>query len=187
MAQARIGILVGSLREGSYTKSIAKALSGMLASKDFALHFLELGDLPMYNQDLDVEGKIPPAWLRLREDVKAMDGFLFVTPEYNRSVPAVLKNALDIASRPMGQNAWDGKPAAIVSVSPSSMGGFGANHHLRQSFVFLNMFAMQQPEAYLNNVTDCLDDNGNVIKPDTVRFLQKISDGFEAWVKRFGV
>ena len=135
-----------------------------------------------YNQD-DDEGQPPPAWMKFRERVKATDAVLFVTPEYNRSVPAVLKNALDIGSRPHGQSVWDGKPGAVVSVSPGAIGGFGANHHLRQSLVFLNVPTLQQPEAYIGNVHTLLDTAGNLANADTQAFLVKFLQAFSGWVK----
>ena len=112
------------------------------------------------------------------------DGVLILTPEYNRSVPAVLKNAIDVGSRPYGQSAWDGKPCAVVSVSPGAQGAFGANHHLRQSLVFLNMPAMQQPEAYIGNAGKLFNDAGELAEDSTRAFLQKFIDAFDTWVER---
>ena len=129
-----------------------------LAPASLTLEIVEIGHLASYNQDLDKE---PPAdWTALREKIRSMDAVLFVTPEYNRSVPGLLKNAIDIASRPPGQSAWSGKPGAVVSVSPGAMGGFGANHHLRQSLVFLNVPAMPQPEAYIGGADKLFDAGG---------------------------
>jgi len=123
-------VFVGSLRKASFTRMVANSLIE-LAPPGLACRLVEIGDVAMFNDDL--EGQKPAAWERLRRDVAGADAFLFVTPEYNRSVPACLKNALDVASRPEGKNAWAGKPAAIVSVSPYKMGAFGANHALRQA------------------------------------------------------
>ena len=118
-----------------------------MAPPSLKLEFVEIGRLPLYNQDEDAN---PPAvWIEFRARIKGADAVLFVTPEHNRSVPAALKNALDVGSRPYGQSAWNGKPGAVISASPGAIGGFGANHHLRQSLVFLNVPAMQQPEAYI--------------------------------------
>lgn len=184
MKKYTIGVLIGSLRKGSFTRQIAQNLMDMMPDT-FDMRLIDIGDLALYNQDFDDEGHVPAAWKTFRESVAAMDGYLFVTPEYNRSMPAVLKNALDIASRPYGQNAWGQKPGAVVSVSPGSMGGFGANHHLRQSLTFLDVYAMQQPEAYINNCTKMLDDNGKVTDERSRKFLQEIADAFAQWVARF--
>jgi len=156
-----VAVFVGSLRKDSFNRKIAKALAE-LAPPALKLEIVEIGQLPFYNQDADAGSNVPRPWLAFRQRVKAADAVLFVTPEYNRSVPAVLKNAIDVASRPYGQSAWDGKPGAIVSVSPSAIGGFGANHHLRQSMVFLNVPTMQMPEAYIGGVANLLDDKGHL-------------------------
>ena len=145
---------------------------------------LEIGELAIYNQDLDDEGTPPVSWTAFRESLKKFDAVLFITPEYNRSVPALLKNALDVGSRPYGQNAWDGKPGAVVSVSPGGLSGFGANHHLRQSLVFLNVPVMQQPEAYIGNAATLFNDRGVLINEDTREFLQKFIDSFVVWVQK---
>lgn len=183
MAKKRIGVVVGSLRKGSYNQKVADVLKGMLPA-DFAVEQLSIGDLALYNQDFDDEGNVPDAWRAFRETVGRMDAFLFVTPEYNRSVPPVLKNALDVASRPYGQNQWGGKPAAVVSVSTGGIGGFGANHHLRQSLTFLDVYAMQQPEAYIGNCAKLFDDAGQVSE-GSKGFMQSAMDAFTAWVNRF--
>jgi chromate reductase len=147
-----VAVLVGSLRKESYSRKLALAFS-RLVPPGLSLSIVELRELSMYDQDLD---EAPPAaWLAFRERIRRADAVLFVTPEYNRSVPAVLKNAIDIGSRPYGKSAWDGKPCAVISVSPGALGGFGENHHLRQSIVFLNMPVMQAPEAYVGNVARC--------------------------------
>src|SRR5689334_21226985 len=135
-----VAVVVGSLRKASLNRKMASALAAM-APPSMKLEIVEIGQLPLYNQDVDEQ---PPAvWTDFRKRIAASDAVLFVTPEYNRSVPSALKNAIDVGSRPYGKSAWAGKPAAIVSVSPGAIGGFGANHHLRQSLVFLNMPAMQ--------------------------------------------
>jgi chromate reductase len=156
MKQKRIAVLVGSLRKASFNRKMAKALIS-LAPEPQMLEIIEIGGLPLYDQDYDDEGRPPAAWTTFREHIKSFDGFLFVTPEYNRSVPAVLKNALDVGSRPYGKSIWGEKPGAVISVSPGAIGGFGANHHLRQSLVFLNVPTMQQPEAYIGNAANLFD------------------------------
>ena len=179
MDRYRIGVFVGSLRKESFNLKTAKALME-IAPESLSLEIVPIGDLPLYNQDSDEQ---PPAqYTTFRERVRSFDGFLFLTPEYNRSVPAVLKNAIDVASRPYGQNCWDGKPGAVVSVSISALGAFGANHHLRQSLVFVNVPAMPQPEAYIGNAQQLFDDSGKLSKEDTREFLRDFMAAFEKWV-----
>jgi chromate reductase, NAD(P)H dehydrogenase (quinone) len=176
-----IVVIVGSLRKESFNRKMANALSE-LAPAALKLEIVEIGQLPLYNQDLDAEP--PAAWKEFRARVKKADGVLFVTPEYNRSIPAPLKNAIDVGSRPYGQSAWDKKPAAVVSVSPGAIGGFGANHHLRQSLVFLNMPAMPQPEAYIGGADKLFDASGKITNDGTRGFLTKFMEAFAAWVEK---
>ena len=145
---------------------------------------VEIGALPLYNQDGDDPGPPPPAWVDFRNQVRGRQALLFVTPEYNRSVPGVLKNAIDVGSRPYGQSVWSRKPGAVVSVSPGAIGAFGANHHLRQSLVFLDVPALQQPEAYVGGAGDLFDDAGGVKKPETKKFLDTFLGAFAAWIER---
>lgn len=180
MATRQVAVIVGSLRKESFSRKIANALAD-LAPEQLKLEFVEIGQLPLYNQDLDAAPS--EAWVAFRQRVRAADAVLFVTPEYNRSMPGVLKNAIDVASRPYGQSAWDGKPGAVVSVSPGAIGAFGANHHLRQSLVFLNVPAMQQPEAYVGNVASLLDDSGKLVNDGTRNFLGKFMTSFAAWIE----
>ena len=180
-----VGIFIGSLRKGSYSKIIAQELAKLFPG-DYTTQFLEIGNLPLYNQDFDDLGPVPTEYVQFRTAVQKLDAALFVTPEYNRSVPAVLKNALDVASRPYGANVWDGKPAAIVSLSPGTIGGFGANHHLRQALVFLNMPTLQQPEAYLSHVDQFIDTaKGEVNNQGTKDFLQSIVNAFVQLIERY--
>ncbi len=179
----RIGVVVGSLRKDSFSKMIAEELNKLVPSS-LILENVEIGELEMFNQDFDEQGNTPESWKIFREDLKRYDGFLFVTPEYNRSYPAVIKNALDVGSRPYGQNMWDGKPGAIVSVSPGALAAFGANQHLRQVLVFLNIPVMPAPEVYLGNVMDLFDENGQVLE-ETKGFLESFIKSFEEWVDRF--
>jgi chromate reductase, NAD(P)H dehydrogenase (quinone) len=178
----KIAVFVGSLRKESFNRKMAKALS-LLAPGSLNLEIIEIGGLPLYNQDYDDEGVPPAAWTEFRELVKSFDGILFVTPEYNRSVPAVLKNAVDVGSRPYGKSVWDGKPSAVMTVSPGAIGGFGANHHLRQSLVFLNVPAMQQPEAYIGNAANLFDINGNLASDAIREFISKFINAFDEWVE----
>jgi chromate reductase, NAD(P)H dehydrogenase (quinone) len=179
----KIAVFVGSLRKESFNRRMAKVLMA-LAPESLKLEIIEIGGLPLYNQDFDDEGKPPSAWSEFRMRVKSYDGVLFVTPEYNRSVPGVLKNAIDVGSRPYGQSVWAGKPGAVISVSPGTIGGFGANHHLRQSLVFLDVPAMQQPEAYIGGAAQLFDANGNISNETTREFLRKFMDAFAAWVAK---
>lgn len=174
-----VAVLVGSLRKGSINRQLANALVA-LAPADLKLSLVEIGNLPLYNSDLDAS--TPSAWSDFRERIRAADAVLFVTPEYNRSVPGVLKNALDVASRPYGKNAWNGKPGAVVSSTPGAMGGFGANHHLRQSLVFLNVPAMPQPEVYIAAADKLFDASGNLINEATREFLQGFLQAFAQWI-----
>ena len=153
-----------------------------LAPPSLKLGIVEIDDLPLYNADLDTDAPAP--WNRLRERIKKADAVLFVTPEYNRSVPGVLKNAIDIGSRPYGGNAWDGKPGAVISVSPGAIGGFGSNHHLRQSLVFLNVPAMQQPEMYIGGADKMFDETGKLTNEKTRDFLAKGMVAFEKWIEK---
>jgi chromate reductase len=179
----KIAVFVGSLRKESFNRKMARVLT-TLAPESMTLEIIEIGGLPLYNQDYDDEGKPHPAWTEFRQRVKSFDGILFVTPEYNRSVPGVLKNALDVGSRPYGQSVWEGKPGAVMSVSPGAIGGFGANHHLRQSLVFLNVPAMQQPEAYIGGAAKLFDANGNITNETTRELLIKFMNAFAAWVAK---
>jgi len=177
----RVAVVVGSLRKDSLNRKMAKALAAM-APPSLSLEIVEIGQLPLYNQDDD---KNPPAAsVAFKEKIAGADAVLFVTPEYNRSVPGVLKNAIDVGSRPYGKSAWAGKPAAVVSVSPGAVGGFGANHHLRQSLVFLDMPVLQQPEAYVGGAGDLFDEAGGVKKPETQKFLDTFLGAFAAWIER---
>jgi len=179
----RIAVVVGSLRKGSYSRMVAKAMCGLAPGMECAI--VEIGRLPLYNADLD-EGSPPVEWTAFREAIRGADAVLFVTPEYNRSVPGILKNAIDVGSRPYGKSAWSGKPAAVVSVSPGALSAFGANHHLRQSFVFLDMPAMQQPEAYIGGVAKLFDASGALVNDDTREFLRKFMESFAAWIRKTG-
>ena len=176
-----VAVVVGSLRKASINRKVALALAD-LAPSNLKLSIVEIGDLPLYNEDID--GAAPPAaYSTFRQQVSSSDAVLFVTPEYNRSVPAPLKNAIDVGSRPYGQSAWSGKPGAVISVSPGAVGGFGANHNLRQSMVFLDVPMMQQPEAYLGGAGSAFDEAGNL--SESVRpFLQKFIDAYGKWVEQ---
>ncbi|TQS72464.1 NAD(P)H-dependent oxidoreductase [Rhodobacteraceae bacterium] len=177
----KISVLVGSLRKGSFNRMLAKTLIHE-APEAMTFDFVEIGDLPLYNPDLDDEGTAPEAWTVFRKAISASDGVMFVTPEYNRGLPAAIKNALDVGSRPYGESVWAGKPALVVSGSMGGVGGFGANHHLRQSLVFLDMPVLQQPEAYIGGFHTMFDDDGTMTNDDTRKFLGTIMTAYAAWV-----
>jgi len=179
MKKYNIAVLVGSLRKESYNLKTAKELMAM-APETLSFELIDISNLPMFNEDL--EATPPKEWVAFKNKIKALDGLLFVTPEYNRSVPAVLKNAIDVGSRPYGDNSWNGKPAAIVSVSIGAISGFGANHHLRQSLTFINAHAMAQPEAYIGGAAALFNDKGKLIDDSTKSFLKNYMEAFEKWV-----
>lgn len=172
----KIGFFVGSLRKDSYNRKVAEAFANLLP-EGYEGVFVKIDDLPFYNEDLETPENAPAEWSRFRDEVKELAGVVFVSPEYNRSVPAVLKNALDVGSRPYGQSAWDGKPGLVVTASPGGIGGFGANHHLRQSLVFLNVPTLQQPEAYIGNIANLVDEEGHIVG-GTLSFFQTILDAY---------
>lgn len=179
MDKFKIAVIIGSLRKESYNRKMANAVLNT-APTTLELEIVEIGDLNLYNEDL--ESDVPKAWLDFREKIKPFDAVLFVTPEYNRSVPAVLKNALDVGSRPYSQSVWNGKPSAVISVTPGNLGAFGSNHHLRQSLVSLNMPTMQQPEAYISGASKLFDNEGGFINDSTAEFIKKFLFAFYKWV-----
>ena len=178
----RIAVLVGSLRKGSFNGKVARAIEEVWPAPA-TFDNVPIDDVGFYSQDLDTDAP-PPSWEALRQRIRAADAVLFVTPEYNRSMPGVLKNAIDIASRPYGRNAFAGKPAAVVSASIGAIGGFGANHHLRQVLHFLDMPALQQPEMYLGGVGDWFDADGRLIQDDKRAYLATFAKAFAAWIER---
>jgi len=180
-ATRNVAVLIGSLRKESFNRKMANALIAM-GSPTLTFEIVEIGHLPFFNQDFEAD--LPQAVRDFKQKIASFDAVLFVTPEYNRSVPGVLKNAIDVGSRPYGQSAWSRKPAGVISVSPGAIGGFGANHHLRQSLVFLDMPAMPQPEAYIGGAAKLFDDNGTLINDSTRELLQKYLQAFARWIER---
>jgi chromate reductase, NAD(P)H dehydrogenase (quinone) len=180
MSQVRnVAVVVGSLRKDSVSRKLAKAFAAVNPGLKF--NIVEIADLPHFDQDLESD---PPAqWVRFRNEIAAADAVLFVTPEYNRSVPGALKNAIDVGSRPYGSSVWNGKPGAVISLSPGAIGGFGANHHLRQSLVFLNVPLLSQ-EAYIGNAFALFDDAGELINESTTEFLKSYGAQFAAWIEQ---
>jgi chromate reductase, NAD(P)H dehydrogenase (quinone) len=181
MPARKIALIVGSLRREAFSRRVAQALR-RLQPPTVNLEIEEIGELPLYNQD--DEASPPQPWVAFRERIRGSDAVIFVTPEYNRSIPAPLKNALDVGSRPFGKSAWEGKPCAVVSCSPGTLGGFGAQHHLRQCLVFLDMPAMQQPELYLGGVDKLVDAEGNVLNDKTRALLDEFLHAFCTWIER---
>jgi len=180
-ATRNVAVLIGSLRKESFNRKVANALIAM-GSPTLTFEIVEIGHLPFFNQDFEAD--LPQAVRDFKQKIASFDAVLFVTPEYNRSVPGVLKNAIDVGSRPYGQSAWSRKPAGVISVSPGAIGGFGANHHLRQSLVFLYMPAMPQPEAYIGGAAKLFDDSGTLTNDSTREFLQKYLQAFARWIER---
>ncbi|HET9570054.1 MAG TPA: NAD(P)H-dependent oxidoreductase [Bacteroidales bacterium] len=177
----KVAVIVGSLQKNSLNRLTAKAAI-KLAPASLSLEIVEIGQLQMYNQDLD---PTPPAeWTAFREKIKSVDAVLFLTPEYNRSFSGALKNALDVASRPWGASVWGGKPGAVISVSPGGLGGFGSNHHLRQVLSYLDVHTMDQPEAYIGSAHTLFDAEGNLSDESTRTFLTNYMAEFAAWVEK---
>lgn len=177
----KVGIVLGSIRENSFSKQLADNII-QLFPEGYEAEFVEISNLPLYNQDYDEQ--TPEVYVTFREQIKSLDAVLFVTPEHNRSFPAALKNALDVGSRPYGASVWSGKPALVVSQSPGNIAGFGANHHLRQVLAFLNMPVVQQPEVYLAAVHELLGQDGKITNEDTISFLQSAVDAFVDLIKK---
>lgn len=179
MDKYKIAVIVGSLRKESYNLKIANTLIAE-APESLSLEIVDIADLPIFNEDL--ENTPLKEWEAFRKQIRDADGVLFLTPEHNRSIPAALKNAIDAGSRPYGQNVWDGKPGAIISASVGNLSGFGANHHLRQVLVGVNVPVMVQPEVYIGGAAALFDGDGNLINESTRDFLSSFIEAFEKWV-----
>ncbi|KAB7630361.1 NADPH-dependent FMN reductase [Stenotrophomonas rhizophila] len=183
MAEYKIAVLVGSLRKGSHNQALAHALE-KLATGKAVFSYVEIGDLPLYNQDFDKD--YPSQGLRLKQQIRDADAVLFVTPEYNRSVPGVLKNAIDLGSRPYGDSAFAGKPAAVIGASIGVIGTALAQQHLRNILAYLDMPVLGQPEAFLHFKEGLIDAHGTISNEGTKDFLQGFVDTFIAWVGTHG-
>ena len=179
MSQIKVSVLVGSLRQQSVTRKIARAFVG-LAPTSLAFSYVEIGDLPLYNEEL--EGHAPASWGRFRAEVGGADALLFFTPEFNRGIPGALKNAIDVGSRPWGKSVWAGKPAGVVSQSYGGLGGMAAHHQLRQVLFGVGVAAIPQPEAYIGNAGSLLDEQGNLNNASTKEFAAGFMKAFEGWV-----
>jgi chromate reductase len=183
MAQVRdVVVLVGSLRKESITRKIALAIMGM-APPSLTLEIVEIRNLQMYDQDLETETP-PREWVGFRDRIRRADALLFATPEYNRSIPGCLKNAVDVGSRPPGNSVFNGKPGAVVSVTPYGLGAFGANHHLRQALVYVNVLTMAQPEAYVSQAGELVDANSRFTKDATRQFFTTFLSAFADWIEK---
>jgi chromate reductase len=178
-----VGIFAGSLRKESFSKKVALDLSKRLTG-DLEGKIIDISSLPLFNEDL--EDNPPREWAEFREKVKEADAFIFVTPEYNRSIPAVLKNALDVASRPSGKGVWQGKPGGIVSLSPGKIGGFGASQHLRQAAACVGISVMPSPEVYLSGVNEILNEAGEVEDERAKGLLDRFMSNFASWALKLG-
>lgn len=180
----KIALISGSLRKDSVSTKIAKNV-GELFPTGYETEFIEIGQLSLFNEDYEQEGNTPAEYTAFRNKLNEVDAVLFVTPEYNRSFSGALKNALDVGSRPYGQSVWNGKPAAVISQSPGNLSGFGANHHLRQVLVFLNMPTVQQPEVYLANSFELFDESGKFNNQGTIDFLQSFVNTFVDLINKY--
>ena len=181
MSQIKVSVLVGSLRQQSVTRKVARAFVG-LAPSNLAFSYVELGDLPLYNEEL--EAQAPASWLRFRDEVNASEALLFFTPEFNRGIPGALKNAIDVGSRPWGKSVWAGKPAGVVSQSYGGLGGMAAHHQLRQVLFGLGVAALPSPEAYIPNAGTLFDEQGNLNNASTKEFATGFMRAFERWVSQ---
>lgn len=180
MQSLKIGVLVGSLRKDSFNRRLARAIEKLAGGAAF--EHIRIDDLPLYNQDFD--NQYPPECQRLKQAISACDGLLFVTPEYNRSIPGVLKNAIDIASRPYGTSAFAGKPAAVCGTSVGSIGSALAQQHLRNMLAYLDCPTLGQPEVFLHFKDDPITPDGAINNPDTAKFLQKFADRLVDWMRK---
>ncbi len=181
-AQRDIAVLVGSLRKDAFTRKLAGALIA-LAPAGLKLRIVEIGDLPLYNEDLETAAP-PAAWTKFREEIKTADGLIFVTPEYNRSMPAALKNAIDVGSRPWGKSVWNGLPAGVVSASPGALGGALAHQHVRQSVSVLNVPVLPTPEMYLSHINKAFDETGALPDGPVKELVSKFMSAFADWAEK---
>ena len=183
MSKYRVAIVIGSLRKNSFSEKLGNVFAKTF-SDEFEAKIVRVDGLDLYNPDLETDTP-PEAWTVFRNEIKEADAVLFVTSEYNRTMPASLKNAIDVGSQPGPENVWNKKPGAVVSIGAGTIGGFGAAHHLRQAVVYLNMHLMQAPEAYIGNIYSLMDAEGNIVSEGTEEFIQMVTDSFEDWVKIF--
>lgn len=178
----KVALIVGSLRKDSANRKVAKALAELTPSLDF--EFVEIGDLVHFDQDLEAEP--PAAWVRFRQQIAAADAVVLVSPEYNRGLPSVLKNAVDVGSRPYGKAIWTDKPVGVITAAFGAAGGLAANHQLRQSLTILGALIMPAPEAAIGNALALFDTEGRLINDGTRGFLTSWGQAFAAWIARVG-
>jgi chromate reductase len=181
MPARRIPVVLGSVRQGALSRRAAQALVAR-APPTLSLEIVEVGDLPFYNQELETANP-PEAWTRFRDKLRDAAAMLFVTPEYNRGVPGAMKNAVDVGSRPWGKGVWEGKAYAVVSTSPGPLGGYGANHQLRQNLSYFQMMPMYQPEMYIGGVDKLIDASGNITDDGTRALFDKFLAQFASWIE----
>ncbi|PVX78993.1 NADPH-dependent FMN reductase [Paraburkholderia unamae] len=177
----KIAVVVGSLRKDSFNRQLAHAVTS-LAPADFTFDYLDIGVLPLYSQEYDAD--YPEAARRFKQQIEAADALLFVTPEYNRSIPGVLKNAIDWGSRPWGTNSWGGKPGAVLGTSPGAIGTALSQQHLRNVLAYLDVALLGQPEMFIKHDVSRINEKGEIVSDDTRKFLQTFVDAYAAWVKR---
>jgi chromate reductase len=180
---ANVGFIVGSLRKGAYTRMLSRAIVE-IAPASFKLTEIGIGELPLYNQDLETDTP-PPAWTTFRNQVKSSDAILFITPEYNRGMPGGVKNAIDVGSRPPKQSAWRGKPAAVISLTPGKLGAMGAHQQLRLTLSVLGVPVMPMPEVYIAEAGKLFDNDGKLVNEDTIKLLTSMLNDFDTWIGRF--
>lgn len=181
--QTKIGVIVGSLRKGAYTRLLANA-TRELAPQTWTLTDIGIGDLPLYNQDLETATP-PPAWTTFRNQVIASDAVLFITPEYNRGMPGSLKNAIDVGSRPWGKSVWSGRPTAVMSLTPGPLGAMAAHQQLRHTLSILNSPTLPGPEVYMPHAESLFDESGKLKNPETGKIITTLLQAFDTWIKRF--
>lgn len=177
----KIAILIGSLRKESVHRKLAHEMI-RIAPEGLEMEIVEI-NMPLYNEDLDSDA--PESWLTFREKMAEKDGVIFASPEYNRTITGTLKNAIDVGSRPYGKSIWKGKPGAVITASPGGIGGFGANHNIRQAVVFLDVYMMQQPEAYIGGVNNSFKEDGKTLNESTEGFVRKFLESYKNWVDKF--
>ena len=182
MTARNVAVIVGSLRKESFNRKLTNAVIA-IAPETLRMTIVPIGDLPLYNQDLETES--PPAqWVTFRDAIRGADALLFVTPEYNRSIPGGLKNAIDVGSRPSGKGVWSRKPAAVISVTPGALGAMAANFALRQTLAAVNVATMAGPEAFIPQAGHLFGEDGKLTNDSTVEFLRKFLHAFERWIER---
>lgn len=182
METKKVAVIVGSLRKESFNRKIANEMI-RLAPENLELKVVEIKDLTFFNED--IENSPPQAWTDFKNEIKNSDAVLFVSPEYNRTMPGVVKNAMEIGSRPPKDNSWKGKPGAVMTVSPGAIGGLGAHNNIREALTSLDIPTMQQPAAYIGGVKDRLLEDGITVNEATEKFIKTYLGAFELWIQRF--